>query len=661
MHLSSIRLFSSFDVFRPLIAVILYGISLEGASWKKITPEEFALQESSVDAEYGAEILFSEATLEQQLSDNGTIGSWKFYTRIKVFNQNGVEQLTKKELTYRKDYKISSIQGRTVKPDGRVISLEKKDIFDQEVVKKGTTQLRAKRFAFPGLEPGDIVELQYNQNPGQSAWFVEMEFQDWLPAKRVRRRLKPLSEFGIGWRISAFQWDGRPLEQTSKGFFDFEFTNMPAKEDEPFSVPNMHKAPIVLLYYFNLGSEPATKNYWKSIAKELYREGKKKLKPSKDIEAFVKEHTKGLESDEKRLEALYLYCQDEITNHHYSHGIFTSKELEKLPENFSAQHTFSRGHGTPADINQLFGAMAQVLGYEPRFAKAPDNRFLRFDPNRPIPYSLSEESVALNMGGKHRFFNPGNPFLPADSVEWWCYGNEILVGTDKGEFMVDAPMPEASFSKVIRSAEFSVDEEGTLKGRVTQDYTGFKDLDMKEGLSSRLSREELEDYIVQDLKQAQRSIKASNFKILNRGSSVIPLQISYDLEIPEFADVTGKRIFVQPSALEKGMEPLFTEDTRQSDIAFPYPWTELDDFRISLPDGYSLEAGSAPSPLSLDVLGSFKISLGLSKKTGAIVFKRSQEIDLNYVSVRGYEILRDLFVEINQRDQHTLTFKKNDT
>ncbi len=661
MNLPNTRSFRFTYAIGPLVAVILNSILLEGASWKKITPEEFALQESVVDSEYGAEILFSEATLEQQLSDNGTVGRWRVYTRIKVFNQNGVEQLTKRELTYRKDYKISSIQGRTVKPDGRVIPLNKKDIFDQEVVKKGTTQLRAKRFAFPGLEPGDIVELQYNQDPGQSAWFVEMEFQDWLPAQRVRRRLKPLSEFGIGWRVATFQWDGRPLEQTSNGFFDFEFKNMPAKEDEPFSVPNMHKGPIVLLYYFNTGTEPGMKNYWQSIAKNLNREGKKKLKPSKEIEAFVREHTKGLDSDEKRLESLYLYCQDEITNHHYSHGIFTSKELQELPENFNAQHTFSRGHGTPANINQLFGAMAEVLGYEARFAKAPDNRFLRFNINHPIPFSLSEESVALKMDGQYRFFNPGNPFLPADSIEWWCYGNKIMVGTDKGEFMVDAPMPKASYSRVVRTADFSIDEAGTLKGRVTLDYSGFRDLDMKEELSSRLSQEEREEYIVQDLKKAQRSAKASNFKIVNRGSSVNPLQISFDLEIPEFADVTGKRLFVQPSVLEKGVEPLFTQDKRQSDIVFSYPWTETDDFSISLPEGYSLEAGSAPSPLDLDVLGTFKIGLGLSKKTGAIIFKRNQEIDIHQVSSRGYNILKDLFVEINQRDQHTLTFKKADS
>jgi len=643
------------------MAILLSGVLLRGASWKKITPEEFALAEPSVDSEYGAEILFSEATLEQELNEHGTAGRWRVYTRIKVFNQNGVEQLAKKELTYRKDYKITSIRGRTVKPDGRVIPLERKDIFDQEVVKKGTTQLRAKRFAFPGLEAGDIVELQYYQDPGQSAWFVEMEFQDWLPAQRVRRRLKPLSEFGIGWRLATFQWDGRPIERASNGFFDFEFTNMPAKVDEPYSVPNIHRAPLVLLYYFNTGTEPGMKNYWRSVAKELYREGKKKLKPSKEIESFVKERTKGMESDEERLKALYLYCQDEITNHHYSHGIFTSKELEELPENYNAQHTFSRGHGTPANINQLFGAMAQILGYEPRFAKAPDNRFLYFNPNQPIPFSLSEESVALKMDGGYRFFNPGNPFLPADSIEWWCYGNKIMVGMDKGEFMVDAPMPEASYSTVNRSADFTIDEQGTLRGRVTQNYAGFSDLDMKEELSKRLSREEREDYIVQELKQAQKGAKASNFKIFNRGSSVDPLQISYDLEIPEFADVTGKRIFVQTSVLEKGREPLFTEDARQTDIVFRYPWTEVDEFTIMLPEGFSLEAGSAPQPLDLGPLGTFKVVLGISKKTGAIVFKRNQEIAMNHISVRGYDILKDLFVAINQRDQHTLTFKKADS
>jgi hypothetical protein len=115
-----------------LIPFIFSGFftTLESARWREITPEELALQQPVVDSEYAAEILFSEASLKQELTEVGTTGSWNFYSRIKVFDDKGVEEISKFELTYSKGREIRNVEGRTIKPDGTEIKLEKNDIFD---------------------------------------------------------------------------------------------------------------------------------------------------------------------------------------------------------------------------------------------------------------------------------------------------------------------------------------------------------------------------------------------------------------------------------------------------------------------------------------------------------------------------------------------------
>ncbi|MCB1120954.1 MAG: DUF3857 domain-containing protein [Verrucomicrobiae bacterium] len=197
---------------------LLLATSVKAARWRDITPEEFAQKEALVDPEFGAEIIFSEAKLEQDITYSGiTTGSFQFYNRIKVFNEQGVEEISKFELVYSKGREIRRVEGRTVKPDGTVIELDRDDIFDKEVIRKGRTNLRATSFAFPNLEPGDIIELQYSQRSGKTAFFVTIDFTSKLPAQRVLRELKPFNFSGVGHRIIWFNIPDENKEEERDG------------------------------------------------------------------------------------------------------------------------------------------------------------------------------------------------------------------------------------------------------------------------------------------------------------------------------------------------------------------------------------------------------------------------------------------------------------
>ncbi|MCB1120955.1 MAG: transglutaminase domain-containing protein, partial [Verrucomicrobiae bacterium] len=362
-------------------------------------------------------------------------------------------------------------------------------------------------------------------------------------------------------------------------------TNLPATSDEPYSMPDMHLGPYVILYYFN--SEPKKERYWRDMGKELYSEAKKRMKPSRDIESFVETRTKGAVTVRDKLKMLYVYCQDEITNHDYSYNIYTAQELKDLPENFSPQDTFERGHGSPEDINNLFGSMARAMGLNAEIAKTNDIRTMLFTENSTYTFALPDQCAAVKIDDEWNFFNPGSPFLPFDSLTWWAAGSKALIGDAKEANLVMVPMQKADFSVLTRSGDFELDETGTLKGQVTIELNGFSDLDMKEDLARRHTDEEEQDWILHELKEHQPQAKASNFKIQNR-SSLKPMRIEYDLEIPEFADVTGKRIFVQPAVFQKNAEPVFTSEKRKGDILFPYPWMEVDEISISIPQDFGL-------------------------------------------------------------------------
>ncbi|GAB5561369.1 MAG: hypothetical protein SynsKO_30160 [Synoicihabitans sp.] len=649
----------SFPSFpRPLLGGIIFLtiFAVAGAArWREITPEEFAQSEPKVDPDFGAEILFSEATLEQEWNEGGTYGSFEYYTRIKVFNEQGVEEVSRIELTYAKGREIRSVSGRTVKPDGTVVPLEKDSIFDQAVVRKGRTNVRATTFAFSNLEPGDIVELQYRKNTGDEAYVIGMDFQGELPSQRVFRSIRPFSVEGIGDKILKFQLPDVELKKNRKGAYEFELFDVPAKVDEPFALPEVHLGPYIMVYYFNF--EPRLKTYWRERAKELSSEGRSKMKVSSAIKDFVRKETADISDPREKLRKLYHWCQSEPTNLRYSYGIYTQSERKALKENFTPQDTFSREYGTPKNINSLFGAMAKSLGMEVQFASTNDVRDMLFNENVKAFFALADECVAIRLNGEWEFFNPGgSPFLPFDSIPWWACGSKALVGNAKNDPLHDVPMPTADYSITHREGNFTIDESGTLSGIVQIRLQGFTDLDMKEALSSRHTEEDEEEYIIQDLKEQLPNMDATDFKIRNRGSRNA-MAITFNIEVPEFADVTGKRLFIQPAVFQKNASPLFTADKRQGGILFPYPVTEQDIITIKVPDDFKLEAGSAPRPLDLGSLGSYETKLGITK-SNRIKYSRTFKNNLRLVDQKYYDPIKAVFELVNQTDQHTLTFKR---
>ena len=63
-----------------------------------------------------------------------------------------------------------------------------------------------------------------------------------------------------------------------------------------------------------------------------------------------------------------------------------------------------------------------------------------------------------------------------------------------------------------------------------------------------------------------------------------PFIYKYHVRVPEYAQRTGKRLFLQPGFFLKGIDPMFSAGTRRYPIYFHYPWSEEDKITIDLPN-----------------------------------------------------------------------------
>jgi len=158
--------------FYPLIAVVVCLLAgsasmpaaAAGEDWKPVDAAELALKSPVVEKEADAEGLFWEVKIDDN-PDGNLI--FNHYLRVKVFTERGRESQSKIDLPYGKLYggevKIEDIAARTIKPDGSIVELNKKDIFERTIVKTSGLKVKAKSFAMPAVEPGCIIEYRWRE------------------------------------------------------------------------------------------------------------------------------------------------------------------------------------------------------------------------------------------------------------------------------------------------------------------------------------------------------------------------------------------------------------------------------------------------------------------------------------------------------------------
>ena len=164
-----------------------------------------------------------------------------------------------------------------------------------------------------------------------------------------------------------------------------------------------------------------------------------------------------------------------------------------------------------------------------------------------------------------------------------------------------------------RTAKLKLLEDGTLEGDVKIEYTGHS------ALTYRLANYDESDNNRQenlkaDIKRRLPTADISNLAIENLMDGNKPLVHSFTLRVPQYAQKTGKRLFLQPSFFEYGEPSLFSSASRKYEIYFHYPWSQDDQIEIELPPGYALDNAERPSPFGAQQVTQYKVSMGITTR-----------------------------------------------
>jgi hypothetical protein len=384
------------------------------------------------------------------------------------------------------------------------------------------------------------------------------------------------------------------------------------------------------------------------------------MKVDNDIKKKAAEIVAGASTVDEKVLKIFDFCRTNIRNTDDKNAGFTDEDLERLKENKKPSDTLKRGVGSGSDMNLLFAALVNAAGYEARAVLLPDRSRRFFDRNVIVPGALRPASIAVRAGETWKFFDLGSLYVTPPMLPWQEEGVEGVIADSTPEWL-RTPMSPPDKSKEKRTATFTLDENGTLEGDVSIEYTGHLAVERKK-LNDDDSPVQREENLKEAMKGRMSSAVLTNIVVENATDPVKPFVYKYHVRVPEYAQRTGKRLFFQPGYFHKGIEALFSAGTRRYPIYFHFPWSEEDKITINLPKGYALDNADRPAPMNIQEICKHEINMGVTQDQTQLIYKRNFLFggrDMILFPVTSYDQIKRLFDEISKADNHMITLKQS--
>lgn len=581
-----------------------------------------------------------------------------YYTRIKVLNEKGTRHADV-EIAIPPEGSITGLKARTIHPDGKITEFTGKP-FQKTLIKGRGIKFVAKTFTMPDVTVGSIIEYKYKiEWPyilTDNSWSIQHELYTVKESFRMKPYSGLLEGFENGYQVaSLYSHMPKNIKPVQKGGgYQLEVENMPAFESEGYMPPEEDIKPQMRFFYIGTTTSTSEK-FWQDAGRNWNNQVEHFVGNSSEISQAAAEIIGGEADPEKKLRKLYARAQQVRNISYERERTEQEQKKENLKKNQNAGDVLTRGIGTSEDITRLFVALARAGGFEASIVRVSNRRDKFFDKGLLSRRQLDGEIAAVNVGGKDVFLDPGTMFCPYGYLHWIRTSTTGLKLDKKGGVFVTAPTATYDKAVIRRVAEMELGADGTLKGTITVKLEGGEALDhrLDEFNTDEAGRKkDLEDELQKWL-PTEAIVKLA--KVEGWMESDVPLIAHFEVEMPGYASVAGKRLLVPAFLFQARQLDAFKHVDRKFPVYFPYAFGEVDRVTITLPDGYSLENAPAQQSAHLD----YAVYQNLAQFDGKrLVTQRVLEVNGIFFRIQLYPEIKDFFGKVQAGDEQQVVLKE---
>ena len=605
------------------------------------TPDELHMT-SEPDAP-GAPAIY----LYRQVDRDDRLSVEHHHVRIKILTEAGLGYANAEIPFVKGRENIRNIQARTIRPDGTIVRFDG-TIYEKPIVKAGREDYLAKTLTLPDAEVGSILEYRYTRAM-PAGWIFDSHWilsQD-LFTKVGKFTLVPNPSFPLIWGWPRGLPPGTDTPKADHTTIRLEAHNVPAVVTEEHMPPeNEVRYRVDFIYDPAHVSRNDPALFWKLHGKVLNDELERFCDKKKAMTNAVAQATAPADAPEAKLRKLYARMQ-QIRNLSFENDSEREAHGEEAASLHNVEDVWERGYGDADQINRLFFALARAAGLEAYSVVLSTRDRYFFSHLQMNPTELNSSVVLVKLGGTDVFLDPGVPYTPFGILPWYEIKVEGLRLDRAGGAWLETPDPGAAAARIERHATFKFDR-GTLDGKVTVTYTGL------EAAWRRLAERSEDDvarrkFLEQDLQgHIPTGVNVTLTNAPDWSGWETPLVAEYDLEVPGWAEVAGRRALLPVGVFGGAEKHTFEHTGRVHPIYFDYASQYVDDITIELSAPWVLE--SLPGSTVIDLKGlAFKETV--QKQPNALHLTRELTLNAWLINPSVYDTVRKFYQTVRTSDE----------
>jgi len=631
-------------------------------------PEEMSAEEKAIVADPGsgaehAVVLAIEIEQDDAIS---VLAKTSYHLRAKILSPAGRDLANVEIPLLTQEGSVKTWWGRTILPDGTVLSLPESELHEEPMVRKGAgKESRVVKAVLKGVVPGAVIDYGYVLRDVNAVGLHLVPLQAPWPIRRLRYRWIPLNALDTDRpRIAACTLthaEGRDVKAVQeKKWFVVTARDLPAFEREPLA-PSDDELRITAIFHYTFYAR-APADFWDTVAIEWSRVATLFCKPDRAIAASIGRipFPEGA-TLETKLRAVYDWLARRVKND----SLGSVEEMEGLSRRNVDQDllegvagVFDRGAAAPWQIDLAFLGMARALGAEASFVLASDRREHAWNPSLLALDPFDEAVVAVHAAAdppeRFTLVDPGSG-LPYGSTPFWIAGGKALVTSSKGGRVIATPVSGAQENVSRTTGTIAIDAaQGLARVRWAREGSGQKGLVDRRALR-RLAPDERSKRL-DELCGATGDLDVSRAESPGLDDPTAAFRLECEGESARAGPASGDAsISVRLSGAWMEDVPELSAPVRRYPVVLPFPGIDRTVLDISAPEGFT--PGPPPEPLRVTgAWGSYALSI-VKTPVGYHV-ERSLQLDQTVIPVASYDALRRFLEEARLADRTTLVFER---
>ena len=563
--------------------------------------------------------------------------------------------------------RVTSLQGWSIPAAGKDFETKQRDIIETAITNVDggelVTDVRTKVMQIPAAVPGSIIGYEFEQELLPYEMTDEWGFQDIVPVREARFtvRMPP------GWSHQVFWLNHAevPPTEVAAGQWAWIVSVPPPVKLERQMPPWRGIAGRMVLSLQPPGGAGGGFRSWQEVG--TWYQGL--VHGRRDASPQIREKAQQLSAAAAdplgKMQALAAYVQKDIRYVAIELGVGGVQP-------HAAAEVLAHGYGDCKDKVTLLSSMLNEVGVESYYvlintergsvmADTPPN--LGFNHaviaiRLPAGIDVSKLPAAITHKslGALLFFDPTHPLIPLGHLPGALQANYgVLVNASGGE-LIPLPQTALALNGVERTAQLTLDENGTLHGDVRENWSG--DAAARQRFILRTAQQDVDQIkpVEAMLTESLSTFHIARASIGNLRAPERPLVWNYTLEIPRYTRTAGDLLIIRPRVLGSLSSSLLeVKDARRHPIEFHAPARNTDVFEITVPAGYVPD--SLPTAVNEDLgFVAYRSSTGFSNHV--LRYTRTLEVRELSVPAAKADQLRSFFRVIEGDERNPAVLRK---